>query len=534
MTRSPGRRVVVALLFVVGVLWLAAAAFAIYPRLDDGFRLPWTTGPSVVTETPHLLHAFGDPNQSGSSTWPATFDATPAAYDLDGDGVDEIIGHSNDTHVYVYSSQTGRQLASIPTSFPEGDWYVERVLNEVVVARLRPDEAPSLVITDHAAFVAVWRFDGSRSTADAFEFEQVWERRLNDCFFYASMDAAAAVADLDGDGVLEILAQTEDVGLFALEATGDVRWHHCWAGGNSAPLAADLNEDGLPEVVFASDAGLVLVANGTSGAPFWTFNAQDPRYGVFPASISVSPTMAELDGAWPRELVFTARHAPRDDPSEFGDFHLAIFAIHQSPTTWQGEVLWVRQPEWAHPLSYTHLIVRDVDADGDADIFGMDWNTVGHNPGHWEPLRESHVFRLTAQGEDVWVRTLDVWWSNKDIAVADSNGDGEVDVLVNGQGDGSDGFWRLSAASGQPQAFLTAGPWKILRGPLLVDVGHDGPVQLLCAATSDRPDATRHKPINPSSVGPQTIRRRVPLVLRGRCSGCIGACLPHCLVRWMP
>ena len=71
------------------------------------------------------------------------------------------------------------------------------------------------------------------------------------------------------------------------------------------------------------------------------------------------------------------------------------------------------------------------------------------------------------------------WWSNKDIAVADANGDGELDVLANGPYVGQDGIWILSAETGEPGAFLPAGGWKVLRGPQLLDLAGTGKVQLV-------------------------------------------------------
>src|SRR5687767_387626 len=66
----------------------------------------------------------------------------------------------------------------------------------------------------------------------------------------------------------------------------------------------------------------------------------------------------------------------------------------------------------------------------------IDRNTIGHRPGDWERPGPAHVFRLDRHGEDVWVREIDACWSNQDILVADSDGDGEADVLVNGPGEG--------------------------------------------------------------------------------------------------
>jgi outer membrane protein assembly factor BamB len=441
-----------------------------------GWRGNAGLGGKVNLATPRLQITLGDPASTGLSSWTPRFDAMPKAVDLDGDGTDEIVAQANDTHVYVFDSRTGRVLANLPTSPLPAGWFVDRILNPVEAAVLRPGEAPSLVVTDTAARVTVWRF--VRGDAQAFEFERVWERRMNQCNPQPSMDARAVVADLDGDGAKEIVLQTEEVGVMALKADGATLWKQCWGGGNADPVVDDLDGDGRPEAIFAADDGYLSVLDGASGAVKWTYDVKSA--GIAPGSVAVAPTVAELDGEWPKEVLLTARNVPSPDPARFAEAHMAIVAVHASAATnWEGQALWVRVPGWANPLSYTRLVVRDVDSDGRADIFGMDWNTIGHKPGNWERLGDAHAFRLDADGNDVWVRDLETWWSNKDIALVDATGDGQLDVLANGPYVGQDGLWVLSAADGDPKAFLPAGGWKVVRGPQLLDLRHDGNLALV-------------------------------------------------------
>ena len=428
---------------------------------------------------PRFVGGLGDPATSGLEAWPDQFDTAPATYDLDGDGVDEVVVQGRDSKVYVFRAFTGEALAVLETTLPPA-WHVEQVLNAVEVAVLRPGEPPSLVVTNHAAYVAAWRFDPARSDAEQFTFTRQFDVRMDECNRSPGMDAKPAVGDIDGDGELEIVVQTEETGFYALRADGSVLWRQCWGGGNSAPVIDDLDGDGRNEVVVASDGGYVAVLNGKTGNALWTYDAR--KAGIDPASISTSPTVADLDGVSPKEVLFTARHAPdggEETLDAYAQYHMAIFAVHQNATTYQAELLWVRQPDWANPLSYTQLVVHDVDGDGRADILGMDWNTIGHYPGGWERLGPAHVFRLDAQGNDVWVREMETWWSNQDIALADLDGSGSLSVLVNAPAGQYDGLWRLSATTGAAEGFLPLDGWKVSRGPQLADLRHDGTMQLL-------------------------------------------------------
>lgn len=446
-------------------------------------------GTKLSVTTPRLQVALGNPSATGLGEWTPPFDSKPKAIDIDGDGRSEVVALGNDSKVYVFDSAAGRVLAVLETTLVPG-WYIDHVLNGVEAGVLQPGEPVTLVVANSAAYVAAFRFVAAGSTSESFEFEKAWERRLNGCNPQPSMDSRPVLADVNGDGTQEILLQTEEVGVFALRPDGSTLWKQCWGGGNADPVADDLDGDGTLEAIFAADNGFVAVLDGAKGTVKWTYDATTA--GVTPASISVSPTVAELDGKSPKELVFTARNAPSPDPAEYASNHMAIIAVHASAETgWEGQALWVRQPEWANPLSYTHIVARDVDGDGRTDLFGMDWNTIGHLPGNWERLGDAHVFRLDSEGNDVWVRPIDAWWSNKDIAVADVNGDGELDVLANGPYVGQDGIWILSAKTGEPGAFLPAGGWKVLRGPQLLDLSSGGKVQLVMPVEPVDPDDRR-------------------------------------------
>lgn len=417
---------------------------------------------------------LGDPARSGTSGWPGAIDAPVAVGDIDGDGTSEFVGHSSDGSVYVYRSD-GRLLAQLETKYPPS-WYVQSVLNAPKIATMEPGEPASIVVTNHAAYISEWRYDPAGSSSDEWAFEKKWEVRADGCHQSPGMDGGPAVADLDGDGDMEVVVQVEEVGLFGYDTDGTKMWQQCWAGGNSAPVIDDLEDDGTLEAVFASDSGVIAVLDGQTGAPQWTYDARADT-DIHPASVVVSPTVADIDGELPKEVLFTARYAPEDDPDLFETFNVAIFAVHESAAGWQGELVWMQQPEWANPMSDSSMVVKTM-PDGEVAIFGLDWNTIGHRPGDWQNLGPAHVFRLDAEGEEVWMQEVDSWWSNKQIAVVDADGDGEPEVLVESERDGEDGFWRLSAETGKKEGFLGVAPWKVLRGPTVIALGPDDEMHL--------------------------------------------------------
>ncbi len=473
MTASGGRRsgIVVAILVCIAFSGCVAAG-------GNGSEGPGTINLGAWGGPAKFVATLGDPSKSGT-TWPGPFDAQPVVADLDGDGESEIITTTRDRQVRIYDAD-GALRAAMAMGLPPS-WHIDQWLNGVAVGTLRPGGPATVVAATPAAGVIAWEWTGTNKDG-SFSMTKLWERRLDDCHPRPGMDATPVLADVDGDGADEMFLQVEQVGLFGLNADGTTRWSQCWAGGNADAAVADLDGDGDMEVVFASDSGFIAVLDASIGKPQWTFDARAAPYRIEPASIPVQPTIAELDGKAPMEIVFTARYAPNNRASEFEDFHMAIFAVHQNLRTWQPEVLWMRQPTWAHPLSYTRIIAADVDQDGRTDLFGMDWNTIGHQPGNWEHLGDAHVFRLDADGEDVWVRPIESWWSNKDIAVGDFDGDGQAEVLANGAGNGGDGFVRLDAATGATEGFLSAGDLKLTKGPTIAPIRAGGPLHLVAPA----------------------------------------------------
>ncbi len=448
----------------IGITLILIATFTALPQATA--QSPQTTLAltiSMASVTPQApLEAFdGNP---------------PLVYDFNGDGIMEIIVHNDNKRVYVFDSQSGQLDAEILTKYPPG--WGARPLNGVEAAVLQFGGVPHLVVANSAAYITVLRYEDGASSRGNFVFTKLWETRTNACDPDASMDAKPVLADLNNDGTFEILVQTEEVGVFALRMDGSTMWKQCIGGGNGEPAVADIDFDGQLDVVWASDGGVITAMNGNWGTTKWTFWANHPSFNLHSASVPVGPTIGQVDGVGPLDIVFGARDS--HDADDWSNDHAALFVVKGD-----GQLLWMRQDPNGAPLTYTRPIIADVDSDGKADIIWADWNTVGHKPPFpgdpntppWQVTGPAHFYRYDSTGVMRWRTTLDTYWQNKDLALADVDNDGVQEVLANGPGPGGDGIWYLNSITGAKETFISVHPWKVSRGPIVEDLWNTGTMQ---------------------------------------------------------
>ena len=403
-----------------------------------------------------------------------TFDSVPLkVFDFNGDGQLEIVAQNDNQWVYIFDSKTGAILAEVTTKFPSG--WGARSFNGPEAAVMTGNGAPRLIVMNSAAYLTSFRLDTATSTPTKLVLVKEWERRLTDCFSNPGSDSKPTLADLDRDGRLEIVATTEESGIYAVRADGSLMWKSCVGGGNADAGVADLNLDGYPDVIFPNDAGQVNAFNGRTGGWLWSVNLRD-RYNLRSGSIPVGPGIGQLDGVGGPDVVVGARDS--HDPENFSNNHALLAAISST-----GTILWAKQDLQGAPLTYTHPVVVDAAKDGTNEVYWADWNTIGHKGGiapedSWAVTGPAHFYRYDNKGNMVWRQTMSTWWQNKDVPIADVDGDGVQEMLANGPGPNAhDGIWYLDTRTGAKETFVDAYPWKVARAPVVADLWGTGTMQ---------------------------------------------------------
>jgi hypothetical protein len=284
----------------------------------DGRRLGWgqfIRWLSPKVEADHYHRHVGPWPDVRRTMWLQWTASPPSVADLDRDGRNEVVGLPNaeleepyETQAYAFmvldgahgdGSRSARRhrgferppLSGKPAVRPDGDWYPPTGIPAPTVVDILGDRRPEIVASIPDGFVyavspggrRLWRFDYARGAPKTFASEVV-------------------AADLNRDGVSELVFGTYALApgagrLVVLSAAGkllhDVRLPRQGRNGNgigvpAAPSIADLEGDGRLEIVLSTfDHGIDVFrvsGSGTNCLPWPTGRANLLRNGAGPAA----------------------------------------------------------------------------------------------------------------------------------------------------------------------------------------------------------------------------------------------------------
>jgi outer membrane protein assembly factor BamB len=243
----------------------------------------------VTWEDPGLVHVLEGTSLSLRWTYalgPLGSFGAPYVGDVDGDGTREVLVATLGGRV-VCLGHDGRLR-----------WSAEvggRLNFEPTVADLDGDGPREILVTPHLPDDPLVVLEGADGRERA-RWPAVATRR-----------ARPLVHDVDDDGRPEVLVSSATRGILGLHGDGTVRWAYGFRDADGlqpaaagSPVLADLDGDGAIEVIAGFEDGSLHVVDARAGALRWRFQTGREE-------IEASPTAADVDGDGMAE-VFVAGH----------------------------------------------------------------------------------------------------------------------------------------------------------------------------------------------------------------------------------
>jgi len=237
----------------------------------------------------YVLDAGGKPLWTAQATAGIGGIAAAAAVgDVNGDGRPEIVVQAADSNLTCFSGAEGKAL-----------WNFSQFYDPVWVAVTSPCIA-DLNMDGKMEILVLASNESSVSCLDGSTGEPKWEH-----FFGGGVyRSTPAVGDVDGNGRPEmVLASTETI-VCLNGTTGYLQWSRPFAlsqgatylAQESSPALADIDGDGGLEVVVGASDRMVHALNAEDGTPRWTYPVPRP--------VQSSPAVADIDGDGKAEVVF--------------------------------------------------------------------------------------------------------------------------------------------------------------------------------------------------------------------------------------
>ncbi|AWV90278.1 hypothetical protein [Bradymonas sediminis] len=193
------------------------------------------------------------------------------------------------------------------------------------------------------------------------------------------------------------------------------------------PAVIDLNEDGIPEIIFSTFSGgsyngrgVLRAIDGKTYAPLFNFTEPDKL-----VSAAASLAVGDIDGDGRVEIVAAAWSADGGQRE--------IIAFDDYTTGW--EVMWRTTNNLT--VGSGGVALADLDADGQVEVYGSNWV-------------------VDARTGALLCRPSDIGASSVNAIAADLDGDGKMEVITQGGAfkfDRASGvcstYWQFDAASGE-------------------------------------------------------------------------------------
>lgn len=432
-----------------------------------------------------FLHA--DPDLlSGFPLLVGPGESSPSLYDVNGDGVQEIVVGTSDGKLHVLLSnakelagfpvQVGPMIGTDPAS-PDGhssskpyaeDQIVparQGILGNVTPTDLEGDGKAEILVSTLDGKLYVFGADGKLRAGFPVTRDPVSDADTDLTHMLDPGIAASPVpADLDGDGVLEIVLPAMDQHVYVWRADGSRQpgFPVKLEGPDSdvtkqgrifsSPAVGDINGDGTLEIVVGSnefktelpvitylyalhgDGNLNAEGPFVRGWPITVVGLLSSVVGYVGDGLTMTPILTDLENDGAMDIVITSLGGC---PQVIDGRGRVLSEMACDESGWGP----LRNTDEVGGLTYlANVTVADVDEDGDPDIVAgmtcLNWG-LSLLLNKWMPYQD-HVVGVwdakSGQALDAWPRVIEDIMMFVKPEVADISGDGAPDVLMSSGG----------------------------------------------------------------------------------------------------
>ncbi|PID80303.1 hypothetical protein CSB20_07825 [bacterium DOLZORAL124_64_63] len=299
--------------------------------------------------------------------------ATPAVGDVDGDGDDEIVVNTLNGQTFAFHHDGTEVLDGDADPATEGVFLrrpgatSEWLISSPTLVDLDGDGAREIVFGTGEDDLGPARVEARKADGSSLEgFPYNTGHRIN---------SSVAAADLDGDGIMELVVSDIRPRLFVIEQDGtdypgfpiDLE-HDTMFGPMPSVALGDLDGDGQLEIVYVGnihgDASVMIAVDtdregGTSGSIMsgWPKN--------LPGSSESSPVIGDINGDDVPDILFGIGGGDEEAPNN-------LYAFESDGTPISGFPITLAGPLMPAP------IICDLDLDLDVDIVMGGWDRLVH------------------------------------------------------------------------------------------------------------------------------------------------------------